>query len=243
MTEIVPRTELAEWRERFGLVAGITERGSGEGFSLGLSSTEPVATVIERWRTLRHTFEPGFLAVQRAHQVHGTTVRWHEDVAPGLHEADDADGHATSQRGLLLSVTVADCVPIYLTTKGGTVVALLHAGWRGTSAGILEAGLRLLCERSKGSPSDIVMHCGVAICGPCYEVGEEVARAVLGDGASRGRQRLDLRAVLTRQAERLGVTDVSSSELCSSCHRDRFFSHRSSGGRDGRMLAYLGIPG
>jgi hypothetical protein len=86
------------------------------------------------------------------------------------------------------------------------------------------------------------MHCGVGICGPCYEVGDEVSRAVLGPEASPGKRRLDLRAVLARQAESLGLGEISVSPLCTSCHRDRFFSHRASGGTDGRMLAYLGIP-
>ncbi len=239
----VPRAELIEWRERFGLVAGITERGAGDGFSLGFWTGEPVGAVMGRWRAFRDSLRPAFNALQKAHQVHGTTVLWHEDVAPGWHVADAADGHATVQRGLLLAVTVADCVPIYLTTPDGRAIALLHAGWRGTAAGILEVGLRRLSERAKVPPADVVMHCGVGICGPCYEVGDEVAHAVLGPAASPGKQTLDLRSVLARRAESLGLGEISVSPLCTSCNRDRFFSHRSSGGRDGRMLAYLGIPG
>ncbi len=238
----VPRAELALWRERFGLVAGITERGAEPGFSLGFWTGEPVAAVMDRWRSLRDAFRPGFDALQKAHQVHGTTVLWHQDVAAGWHQADAADGHVTTQPGLMLAVTVADCVPVYLTTRDGAAIALLHAGWRGTASGILAAGLGLLRERAKVSPSDVVMHCGVGICGACYEVGDEVARAVLGADAAPGKQRLDLRAALVRQAVGLGVSEVSVSPLCTSCHRDRFMSHRASGGKDGRMIAYVGIP-
>ncbi|MBI1723027.1 MAG: laccase domain-containing protein [Gemmatimonadetes bacterium] len=238
----VPRAELVEWRERFGLVAGITERGAGEGFSLGFWTGEPVGVVMGRWQALRDAFRPGFGALQKAHQVHGTAVLWHQGVGQGWHVADAGDGHATTQSGLLLAVTVADCIPVYLTTSDGRAVALLHAGWRGTAAGVLEAGVRALLAASNGSPRDVVMHCGVGICGACYEVGEEVASAVLGEGASRGKQRLDLRAALCRRAEALGVGEVTVSPLCSSCHRDRFFSHRASVGKDGRMVAYLGIP-
>jgi YfiH family protein len=237
----VPRAELVEWRERFGVVAGITERGPDGGFSLGLASREPVGAVVERWRALRQAVRPAFPALQRAHQVHRTTVKLHDGVAPGWHEADDADGHITRQRGLLLTVSVADCVPIYLITTDATAVALLHAGWRGTAGGMLEAGLRRLCEVSNSSPGDVAMHCGVAICDSCYEVGEEVARAVLGPSARPGKQHLDLRAVLAAQAEELGVREVSVSPLCTSCHRDRFFSHRARAD-GGRMVAYLGMP-
>lgn len=238
----VPCAELALWRERFGLVAGITERGEEPGFSLGFWTGEPVAVVMGRWDSLRDAFRPGFDALQKSHQVHGMTVLWHERVGPGWHVADAADGHATTQPGLMLAVTVADCVPVYLTSRDGSSVALLHAGWRGTAARIVEAGVRLLADRAKVSPGDVVMHCGVGICGDCYEVGEEVARAVLGRDAAPGKQRLDLRAALVRQAERLGVGEVSVSPFCSGCHRDRFMSHRASGGKDGRMIAYLGIP-
>jgi YfiH family protein len=238
----VPQAELGEWRERFGIVAGITERGVGDGFSLGFCTAEPVETVMGRWRSFRDAFRPGFGALQKSHQVHGATVLWHEGVGQGWHVADAADGHATVQQGLLLGVTVADCVPVYLTSRDGAAVALLHAGWRGTAGCILEAGVRLLHERAKVSPADVVMHCGVGICGPCYEVGEEVGRAVLGPGAKPGRQRLDLRAVLAGQAEALGVGEVTISPLCTSCDHHRFFSHRASGGKDGRMIAYLGIP-
>lgn len=238
----VPRSDLTEWRDRFGLVAGITERGGEPGFSLGLSTGEPVETVIGRWRALRDSFRPGFDALQKSHQVHGATVLWHDAVGPGWHVADAADGHATAQAGLLLAVTVADCAPVYLTSCTGSAIALLHAGWRGTAARILEAGVRLLGERAKVSPRDVVMHCGVGTCGACYEVGEEVAFAVLGPGAAPGKQHLDLRAALAHQARALGVGEVTVSTLCTSCNRDRFFSHRASGGKDGRMVAYLGIP-
>lgn len=238
----VPRSDLTEWRDRFGLIAGITERGGEPGFSLGFWTGEPVETVMGRWRALRDSFRPGFDALQKSHQVHGAAVLWHAGVGQGWHVADAADGHATSQPGLMLAVSVADCIPVYLTMRDGSAIALLHAGWRGTAAGILQAGLRLLSDRARVSPADAVMHCGVGICGPCYEVGEEVARAVLGHGTAAGKQHLDLRAVLARQAEALGVADVTISPLCPSCDRDRFFSHRTSGGRDGRMIAYLGIP-
>jgi len=85
------------------------------------------------------------------------------------------------------------------------------------------------------------MHCGVGICGACYEVGPEVLPR-FDAGTDAGPQRLDLRAVLVAQAHRLGVGEVSVSPWCSAHDHDRFFSHRASGGHDGRMVAYLGRP-
>ena len=75
-------------------------------------------------------------------------------------------------------VTVADCVPIYLVAPAKGAIALLHAGWRGTAAGILANGLQLLHDHAGVEPPEVVMHAGVAISGPCYEVGAEVVTGV-----------------------------------------------------------------
>ncbi len=237
---VIPRAELAEWRERFGLVAGLTMRGANGGFSLGLAPEEPVGQVRGRWRSVLHAMRPAFLAVQAAPQVHSARVTWHEQVGPGVHFAEPCDGHATAQRGLLLAVTIADCIPIYLAA-GSRMFALLHAGWRGIAAGVLERGVALLGERSGVVPGRMVMHLGVGICGDCYEVGPEVVKALEGRRVRRPTQ-LDLRDVLVQRAARLGMGEVTRSPHCTSCGRDEYFTHRGSSGRDGRMVAYLGRP-
>jgi hypothetical protein len=238
---MVPRAELAEWRERYGLVAGLTVRGENGGFSLGLQTEEPVGQVMGRWRAFLHAVHPQFPAFQMARQVHSASIAWHEQVEAGWHVAEDMDGHATRQRGLLLGVTVADCVPIYLATVGGEAFALLHAGWRGVAAGILERGVGLLASRGGCGAGDVAVHLGVGICGACYEVGPEVVRAIEGRRARRP-SHLDLRDALGARAVRLGVRDITRSPHCTACSRDRFFSHRGSSGYDGRMVAYLGRP-
>ena len=231
----VPRLELAEWADRYGLVAGITTRP----MSLGLWSDEPVGQVIGRWRAFRTAFGDRFPSLVLSHQVHGTDVRWHDTLPAGWLILDGVDGHVTVERGVLLTVTVADCIPVYLAVPHKGAIALVHAGWRGTADGILEQCVELLKWRGFARASDIVMHCGVGICGSCYEVGSEVAARF---GMS-GTVLLDLRAILTRQARELGISQISISPWCSAEGRDRFYSHRASRGRDGRMVAYLGRPG
>lgn len=230
----VPRLELTEWAQRYGLLAGITTRP----LSLGLWSDEAVGQVIGRWRALRATFEARFPTIVLAHQVHGTNVQWHDALPEGWLILDGIDGHATAQRGVLLAVTVADCIPVYLAVPQKGALALIHAGWRGTADGVLEQCVELLKWRGFARASDIVMHCGIGICGSCYEVGSEVA---VRFGLS-GTVQLDLRGVLTQQARDLGIEAITVSPWCSAEGRDRFFSHRASRGRDGRMVAYLGRP-
>ena len=240
-TAPVPVAELEEWRERYGVVAGITERGADGQFSLGLWVEEPAVSVQERWRAFRRWMAPRFPSVVLAHQVHSAHVRWHGPQEPGWLVGDGYDGHVTSEVGVLLTVTVADCVPIYLVDRRGRGVGLLHAGWKGIAGGMLEAGVKVLAERTGAATADLAVHVGVAICGNCYEVGPEVAWAVRGEGAP-GKSRLDLRAELVGRAQRLGIGEVSASTLCTVCDAGRFFSHRGSRGDGGRMVAYLGRP-
>jgi len=235
----VPRMELHEWAERYGVVAGITTRGRG--FSLGLWSEENVGQVMSRWRAFRAAFRSAFPALILAHQVHGTLVQWHRQTADGWLILDGIDGHATGTRGMLLTITVADCVPVYLTVPHKQAVALLHAGWRGAAGRILERGVELVRREAFVRASEIVMHCGVGICGECYEVGSEVLTQFSGRPETAPGH-VDLRAVLMQQARALGLTEISTSPWCSAHHREQFFSHRASGGRDGRMVAYLGLP-
>ncbi len=237
----LPLAELRAWRERYDVVAGITERGAAGDFSLGLFSGEPAAEVERRWGAFREWMAPRFPAVVLAHQVHSARVRRHRGLAPGRHVGDGYDGHVSGEPGVLLAVTVADCVPIYLVDREGRGLALLHAGWRGTAEGMMEAGIGALCDATGGEPHDLAVHLGVSICGRCYEVGPEVAWAVRGDGA-HGPVRLDLRGELADRARRLGVAEVSVSPHCTAHEAARFFSHRASRGGPGRMVAYLGRP-
>lgn len=237
---VLPRLELADWAKRFGLVAGVTTREGG--FSLGLWSEEPTSQVMTRWRVLRRAFEPRFPTVVLAHQVHGTAVRWHEGLTAGWLVLDGVDGHATCEPGILLTVTVADCIPVYLALPEHGCVALLHAGWRGLADGILDQGVEALTRATKAARREIVMHCGIGICGNCYEVGSDVAEKLGSRPGEAGPTYVDLRAILTTRAKILGIREVTVSSFCTAHHNDRFFSHRASGGRDGRMVAYLGKP-
>jgi polyphenol oxidase len=233
-----PRLELARWRDELGLVAGITGRGS-EGFDLGLWSEAPVGEVMRRWRLLR-TAVPGFSTVVLGNQAHGTEV---QTVGPsgGWLQVEGVDGWVTTSPGVLLTVTVADCIPVYLAIPGRGI-ALLHAGWRGTAGGILARGVSALTTAARATSSQIVMHCGVGICGQCYEVGSEVMAGCGKPAQGPGPWHLDLGEVLADQASALGVGTVTRSSHCSAHERATFYSHRASRGADGRMVAYLGIP-
>jgi hypothetical protein len=215
-------------------MAGIT----GRDFDLGLWSNQPVGEVMTRWLAFRRAL-PGFHAVALGNQVHGVELMT-LDAGRGWIQVEGIDGWFTAAPGILLTVTIADCIPVYLVAPGRGV-ALLHAGWRGTAGGILSRGVQRLKAETRCADSEIVMHCGVGICGSCYEVGSEVMLGcgVAADGA--GPWHIDLRERLASEAAELGLRSISGSTWCSAHDRASFFSHRASGGTDGRMVAYVGI--
>ncbi len=238
----VPRFEIPAWRDQYGIMAGITGRGSepGRGFDLGLWSDAPVGEVMSRWRAFRRQL-PEFTAVVLGNQVHGVEVMG-LDAGRGWIQIEGIDGWITTAPGILLTVTVADCVPVYLVVPE-RAVALLHAGWRGAAGGILGRGVEQLRCRTGCAAGDIVMHCGVGICGPCYEVSSEVMQRCGAAADGQGPWHLDLRGRLVDQALGLGLNQITTSSWCSAHDRSSFYSHRASQGRDGRMVAYIGMLG
>jgi YfiH family protein len=229
------------WRDAFPwLIQGTTGRGTSENpFDLGLfSDASAPAAVLENWDRLRRT--AGVSRAVHAHQVHGAEVRMHGDGEAGLHLAEACDGHVTTTPGVLLAVTTADCVPVFIVDAERRGVAMLHAGWRGAAQDVLEAGARLLMDRTGSHPGSLHVHLGPAICGMCYEVGPEVFTA-LGLPEPEGPTPVDLRRALADRTVALGVpaAQVTISGLCTLCERDALFSHR--GGDRARQVGFLGI--
>lgn len=231
------------WAERFPfLVQGTTGRGDGaEPFDLGLSGAQPVGAALGRWRTLAAA--AGMETVVHARQVHAADLWIHrERGAPGVVVMDGFDGHVTDREGLLLSVSVADCVPVFVVDPETRAVALLHSGWRGTAAGIVERGINRLVESWQASAERLWLHCGPAICGECYEVGPEVHAGVSpGREPPAGNTCINLRAAIAARAvaEGLRPEHVSVSSHCTRCGDPDFFSHRA--GSPGRQMGVLGV--
>ena len=239
----VPLWTHPEWAERFPwLVQGTTGRGTAAAeFDLGLSGAQPVGEALDRWRLLLGT--TGMDTAAHARQVHGAELWIHREAGgPGVLVMDGFDGHVTDRPGLLLSVGVADCVPVAVVDPESRAVALVHAGWRGTAAGIVERAVHRLAESWQGSAERLWLHCGPAICGACYEVGPEVHAAVNpGRPVPGAPAPIDVRAAIVERVVAAGVAAerVSVSAHCTRCGDADFFSHR--GGSRARQVGVLGI--
>jgi YfiH family protein len=165
-------------------------------------------------------------------QVHGARV---ERVArpPAAGRLVEADGQATALEGVAALVLTADCLPVALVAP--EAVAMVHAGWRGLAAGVLEEGVAALRELGAQGAIAAVVGPGARRC--CYEVGDEVRSAFAehGDDVRHGGN-LDLALVARRRLRAVGVGDVVDCALCTICDAERrFFSHRRDGGITGRQ--------
>ncbi len=229
-----------EWAQRFPwLVQGTTGRSPGPGrgdFRLFGEGDVPDNTT--NWQTL--ALGHGFGGIMHGRQVHGLQISVHADPPAGLAIGPDADGHASSAAGALMAVTVADCVPVFLVDPHKRVAAVLHAGWRGTGAGVLERGLEVLVDQFGSEPRNVLMHLGPSICGSCYEVGPEV-HAALGLPEPSGPAPVDLREVLAERAAEGGLlgAQITRSWFCTLCHGSPFFSHRR--GEVQRQVGFIGL--
>jgi len=239
----VPLWTHPEWLQRFPwLLQGTTGRGEGnEPFDLGLFRGQNVRAAHDRWREL--LFFSGGQTTVHARQAHGTDLLIHERPYPrGLFVGERVDAHITRVPGLVLTVAAADCVPVFIVDPEHRAVAVAHAGWRGTAAGMTERVVATMAKRMGTEPCALHLHSGPAICGECYEVSSDVHRAVSPEQpVPHGPAPVDLRAAIQRRAIAAGVLaeHVTTSTCCTLCGPPDFFSHRA--GSTGRQVGLMMI--
>jgi YfiH family protein len=195
----------------------------------------------------RHTNGPSTCVVAR--QVHGTNVVVCDDLGAREHEDVHADALVVTRMGVVAAVKTADCVPLLLAAVpagGMRWAAAVHAGWRGTIAGVAAAAVA--DARRRGiQPADLLAAIGPAIGGCCYEVGEDVAahfrRAGLAVIDSAGRKpHLDLRDINRELLLREGLRaeNLRFCGPCTRCRADLFHSYRGAFERAGRQFSWIG---
>ena len=182
------------------------------------------------------------------HQVHGGRVI---RVRPGVpHDQDaKADALVGDDPSQVLSVRIADCVPVLLASDDGRVVAAVHAGWRGVIAGVAIAAIQEMNTIRDVPASRLTAAIGPSIGYDAFEVGSEVldefSRTFGPDAPIRrlpdGKGRVDLRQALRRQLTDAGILAerIDTTDRCTYRHADEFFSHRRDNGISGRMAAII----
>ena len=238
---------------------GFTTRRGGvsappyDSFNLGGKWGDAPANVVQNQRRLHDA--AGVDRIFVARQVHGAAavrVRTGDsiDTVAGI----EADALYSDAPGLALGAYVADCVPALIADLRTGAFAAVHAGWRGTVAGVLPAAVRALCGELGARPGDLRVALGPAIGVCCFEVGDEVVAAVeqVVPGAAaagairpgaRGRAHVDLKRVnvLLLQAEGVPASSIDAGPECTSCDRARFFSYRRDHGRTGQAIGFISV--
>ena len=199
---------------------------------------DPACVEENRRRLLRH-IDAGTEDLALPGQMHSATVR-RADV-PGQY--DRCDGLMTDVAGLVLGVSVADCVPVFLVDRRLRVIGAIHAGWRGTAANIAGAAVSALALEYGCNPRDLVAFIGPSAGACCYVVGEEVAARFPPDLISRkeGDPHVDLKAANLRQLLAAGLMagQVEVSPRCTISEESIFHSYRRDGERSGRMMGVI----
>jgi YfiH family protein len=168
----------------------------------------------------------------------GHVARVHDtDAGKGAMTTADripsSDGLVTKSTSAILGVTVADCVPIFITDTSSGAFGVLHAGWRGLVAGILESAEGMMSKVWVANPLELVVSVGPCIRSCCFAVGEDVAQIFFAmDPASAvqrdGQWYVDLPGFIRRWCLSLGMLErhLEDSGICTVCSKDDWHSAR-----------------
>ncbi len=167
------------------------------------------------------------------------------EKASAAQRLDDIDGAVCDQAGLPILLHFADCVPIMIFDPRRKLLAVLHAGWRGTASGITTKGVKMLMDRFRCQKQDLVAAIGPAIGSCCYPTGKDVAAKLsqtVSEAAAlvlirEGNPHPDLQAFNAMQLLDLGIENIDVCSFCTCCNPEIFYSHRQSGGSTGRQGA------
>jgi len=151
----------------------------------------------------------------------------------------EADASYSRTSGLVCGVLTADCMPVFVCDKRGTIVGIAHAGWRGLVGGVIES----LIEEMNVEGSELLVHLGPAISQSAYEVGSEVKTQFLDRNSifersfieKNGKYYLDLYDGAKVILEGYGITSISGGDCCTYEDSKQFFSFRRDGTCSGRM--------
>jgi YfiH family protein len=248
-----------------GVVHGLTRRVEGLGRAQGNIGFSAPRDRDDAWAMRQHWCAALGLVPEHLvtlGQIHGRDVRVvtkanaGHGARPGSTQIGLGDALVTNQIGPVLMTLHADCQPVLVVDPGagrrGPAVGVVHAGWRGTVVDIVGATLEAMTAAFGTRAGDVHVVLGPAIGGCCYDIGDDVAiawREIAGLDANEAlelngdRYRFSLMAANALLLDRAGVhaANIETSDICTKCNGDEWFSHRGQGAQTGRFGAMISI--
>lgn len=248
--------QFPQLRHSFSTRVGGVSTGDYESLNLNFRRGDTDENVLENYRRLCNAVGYDFHSMVASAQDHHTVLRRVTEQEKGIgftrpRDLPSVDGLYTDTPGVVLVTSYADCVPLYFFDPVKRVIALAHAGWRGTAARIGQLMVERLVQEFDCQPKDILAAIGPSIGPCCYEVDETVREQILIHTdlqpdelfAEQGGEKylLDLWECNRRILVLAGLPDanITVGEVCTKCHPELFFSHRLMGEKRGGMVAMM----
>ncbi len=227
------------------------------GLNLGRSRNDDPNHVRENYMRFSNATNCNVQNIVMVQQVHSDTVilLTKEDAFSDLYSPTsyEADALVTNCPNLTLAVFYADCVPVLLYDPVKKAIAAIHSGWRGTSKHITGRAIETMQTEFGSQLEDILIAIGPSIGPCCFETHEDVPnamRASFGNSISshitpleNGKYQVDISSIISHSLVSMGVpkNNITQSHLCTTCHPNLFWSHRSMGDARGNQCAMIQI--
>ncbi len=223
-------------------------------FSMALHTGENAVEIVENRKLFSSKMHNNnnnlhYIVANQTHSDHIKVIKELKTKGwDSLNDAiEDCDALITNEKGIVLTILTADCVPILLFDREKEVIAAIHAGWKGTSLEIVAKTVKRMIKEFNTNPKDIVAGIAPSIGRCCYEVGEDVAKHFFNipKAYSKNGEKymLDLPYLNEEQLLNCGVKkeNIELSNICTACEVNRFFSYRKENGCSGRFMSMVGL--
>lgn len=181
-------------------------------------------------------------------QDHNVNIRRVGSEEKGLgvwrkYETESIDGLCTNEKGVMLTIYCADCVPLYYIDPVNKAIGFAHAGWKGTAADMAGEMIRRMSKEFGSKPEDLIIGIGPSICKSCFEVDEPVAKVFMDiedsgkfvEDTQNGKFHVDLWECNRQFMLKAGAKaeNITIGGVCTMEESDLVFSHRKTRGRRG----------
>ncbi len=235
-------------------IGGVSE-GEFRSLNLGIKTKDDLKNIEKNYKKFTEVININYENIVLSDQVHKDNILIidenykSQDVLLNS-KIKEVDSLITNKKNIALVTVYADCVPIFILDKVNKVIALAHAGWRGTALKIGKKTIEKMIQIYRTDPKDCLVGIGPSIGKCCYEVDEMVINEFkkhYEDVNEFAIHKKDNKYMLDLwQANKISLleaglisTNITISNICTMCNKDLFFSHRGENGKTGRMAAII----